>query len=468
MLKEHIKVFRKILWLVDLGLIALSFFLAYMINSRILGFVALTEFANFLPILIIIWGALLHYFGMYESIRTMRIPKILMTVVRITLYAFIVFVSILYLVKVPPLGRSFMALSFGLSAILICMQRIILIYFFRYMRAQGYNYRSILVVGTGRKAQQFAKVAEEHKEWGLKISGFLVEDKDRVGKEIYGYPVLGAFDDLSEITDRNIIDEVMFLVPYSRLSRIEPLVQFCENKGLRMHLSVDYFELKLARVKQTELNGFPILTFETTPDQVWHLLLKRVIDLVVSALALIILLPVFLVITICIKLTSAGPVFFRQVRCGLNRRSFVLYKFRTMIDGAEQMIESLSDYNEMQGPVFKMHNDPRMTSIGRFLRKNSLDELPQLYNVIKGEMSLVGPRPPIMKEVQDYRLWQKRRLSMRPGITCLWQANGRNHIRDFEKWTKLDLDYIDNWSLWLDVKILFKTIPAVLFGSGAK
>ena len=468
MLKENIKVFRKILWLVDLGLISLSFFLANMITSRFLHFEAFGDYTNNLAILIIIWGALLHYFGMYESIRTMRIPKILLTVVRITLYAFIIFISILYLMKIPHLSRTFMTLLFGFCAFSICIQRIILIHLFRYMRAQGYNYRNILVVGTGRKAQQFAKVAEEHKEWGLKIFGFLVEDKGRAGREIYGYPILGGFDDLSEVTDRNIVDEVIFLVPYSRLSRIEPLVQFCENKGLRMHLSVDYFELKLARVKHTELNGFPILTFETTPDQLWHLLLKRIIDIAVSALALILLAPVFLVIAICIKLTSPGTVFFRQVRCGLNRRSFVLYKFRTMIDGAEQMIDSLSEHNEMQGPVFKMQNDPRMTSIGRFLRRNSLDELPQLYNVIKGEMSLVGPRPPIMKEVKDYRLWQKRRLSMRPGITCLWQANGRNHIRDFEKWTKLDLDYIDNWSLWLDIKILFKTIPAVLFGNGAK
>ena len=468
MLKENIRVFRKILWLADLGLISLSFFLAYMINSRSLHFEAFTEFTNNLAILIIIWGALLHYFGMYESIRTMRIPKIILTVVKITLYAFIIFISILYLMKIHPLSRIFMTLLFVFSAVSICIQRVILINLFRYMRAQGYNYRNILVVGTGRKAQQFAKVAEEHKEWGLKIFGFLVEDKERAGREIYGYPILGGFDDLPEITDRNIVDEVIFLVPYSRLSRIEPLVQFCENKGLRMHLSIDYFELKLARVKQTELNGFPILTFETTPDQLWHLLLKRIIDIVVSALALILLAPVFLVIAICIKLTSAGPVFFRQVRCGLNRRSFVLYKFRTMIDGAEHLIDSLLEHNEMQGPVFKMRNDPRMTSIGRFLRRNSLDELPQLYNVFKGEMSLVGPRPPIMKEVKDYSLWQKRRLSMRPGITCLWQANGRNHIRDFQEWTKLDLDYIDNWSLWLDFKILFKTIPAVLFGNGAK
>jgi len=233
-------------------------------------------------------------------------------------------------------------------------------------------------------------------------------------------------------------------------------------------VAVDYFKLKFSRAKQTDLGGFPLLTFESTPDRLWCLLIKRLFDAVSSGIALLVLAPIFAIIAIIIKATSKGPVFFRQKRCGLNGRTFILYKFRTMVEGAEARLDELIKHNEMNGPVFKMENDPRLTRVGKFLRKTSLDELPQLWNVFKGEMSLVGPRPPIPKEVEQYDNWQRRRLSMRPGIICLWQVNGRNRIVDFNEWARLDLEYIDNWSLGLDFKILLKTIPAVLFARGAK
>ena len=209
------------------------------------------------------------------------------------------------------------------------------------------------------------------------------------------------------------------------------------------------------------------MRLETTPGLPWQLFIKRGTDFIVSFVGLVLLAPVFLLTALTIKLSSRGPLFFKQERNGMNGRKFTLLKFRSMVVGAEKMQEELLALNEMDGPVFKIRNDPRMTKIGKFLRKTSLDELPQIINVLKGDMSLVGPRPPIPGEVTNYETWQRRRLSMRPGVTCFWQISGRNEI-NFEQWMKLDLEYIDNWSLWLDFKILLKTVPVVLFGTGAR
>jgi exopolysaccharide biosynthesis polyprenyl glycosylphosphotransferase len=215
-----------------------------------------------------------------------------------------------------------------------------------------------------------------------------------------------------------------------------------------------------------ELDGVPLLTFTTSPSSPLQLLLKRILDVAHSALLMLLGLPVLLLVALAIKVTTRGNVLFRQTRCGLNGRTFTLYKFRTMVEGAEARQPDLLHLNEMDGPVFKLREDPRVTALGRFLRKFSLDELPQLWNVLRGDMSLVGPRPPIPEEVARYERWQRRRLAMKPGLTCLWQVSGRNEL-DFQQWMELDLEYIDTWSPWLDFKILLKTIPAVISGRGA-
>jgi exopolysaccharide biosynthesis polyprenyl glycosylphosphotransferase len=249
---------------------------------------------------------------------------------------------------------------------------------------------------------------------------------------------------------------------------VEKLVVFCETEGIRVQYALDLFDLKFAKAKQTDLNGFMLLTLERSPIKIGHLLIKRVFDVIFSGLLLLILLTLYVSIAIAVKVTSKGPVFFKQTRSGLNGRKFTLYKFRTMVVNAESLLSKLKTGNEMTGPVFKMKDDPRITPLGRYLRKFSLDELPQLWNVFKGEMSLVGPRPPLPDEVKAYDSWQRRRLCMRPGITCLWQVQGRNNITDFNEWARLDLEYIDNWSIWKDFGILFQTIPVVVFGVGAK
>ena len=210
----------------------------------------------------------------------------------------------------------------------------------------------------------------------------------------------------------------------------------------------------------------PLLTFSTTPYSQLQLMLKRGLDVLPSAVLLVLGLPVVSLIALMVKISSGGGVLFRQTRCGLNGRSFTLYKFRTMVADAEERRRDLEHLNEMNGPVFKLRSDPRVTWLGRFLRKFSLDELPQLWNVLRGDMSLVGPRPPIPEEVAQYQRWQRRRLAMKPGLTCLWQISGRNQI-DFDRWMELDLEYIDSWSPMLDFEILLKTIPVVLSGRGA-
>jgi exopolysaccharide biosynthesis polyprenyl glycosylphosphotransferase len=272
--------------------------------------------------------------------------------------------------------------------------------------------------------------------------------------------------DLPQILDRKVVDEVIFAISQEELKRMEDLFLLCEERGITARLAINFFPHVIARTHLEELDGVPLLTFTTTPKNELLLFLRRGFDFLGSLILLLILSPVFLLVILAIRLDSAGPIVYRQIRCGLNRRKFVLYKFRSMVQGAEDQKGELAAYNIMDGPVFKMKNDPRVTRVGKFLRKTSLDELPQLINVLRGEMSFVGPRPPIPEEVEKYKGWQRRRLSMKPGITGLWQVSGRNQI-DFDQWMKLDLEYIDNWSLWLDFKILLKTIPIVLWGRGA-
>jgi len=334
------------------------------------------------------------------------------------------------------------------------------------IRRHGYNYRHVVVIGTGERAINFTEKVKKHPEWGMKIDYILDYDLETRMQEAQSGSAHGSVKDLEKIIKYNPVDDVIFIVPRSGLDKIKDAVYICETYGIKATLALDLFNLKIARAKQTDIEGMPLITFETTIGSEWQLFIKRSMDIAVSLAGLVILSPLFLFVILLIKATSPGPAFYLQRRIGLNGRPFIMYKFRTMHKGSHQRLMEFTDMNIMGGPVFKIKNDPRVTPIGKFLRKFSIDELPQLYNVLIGHMSLVGPRPPLPKEVMQYHPWQRRRLSLRPGLTCLWQISGRNRI-NFEEWMKLDLQYIDNWSLWLDIKILIKTVPVVLFGVGA-
>lgn len=278
-----------------------------------------------------------------------------------------------------------------------------------------------------------------------------------------------GIDELVNMLHKHSANCVIFTARHTFYELVEKAVRACAIEGVEAWLVADFFKVENSRTMLDELYGIPMLVYHSTPPASWQLVAKQLIDYFGALILLILSLPLFIIVSVLIKLTSPGPVLFKQLRCGLNGKPFVMYKFRSMITDAEQRKHELEMLNEMSGPVFKLTNDPRVTPIGRFLRKFSLDELPQLINVLKGEMSLVGPRPLPVDEVKRFDDFaHRRRLSVKPGLTCLWQISGRSEVTDFKEWVRLDLEYIDNWSLWLDLKILWKTIPIVLTAKGAK
>jgi exopolysaccharide biosynthesis polyprenyl glycosylphosphotransferase len=275
-------------------------------------------------------------------------------------------------------------------------------------------------------------------------------------------------EQLSSVIANQPVDEVLVALPMDKYGLlIETIVRQCEEQGIIVRVRTEMSRLQVARSYVDDLEGVPVMTIQSGPPDSWQLFMKRVIDIVGSAAFLLALAPLFAVLAWLIRMDSAGPVFFTQERIGFNKRPFRLIKFRTMVDGADYQQSKLEHLNEVAGPVFKIKSDPRITRLGKFLRRFSIDELPQLVNVLKGDMSLVGPRPLPLRDFDRFDTqWHKRRLSVKPGMTCLWQVNGRSEI-DFNHWVQMDLEYIDNWSLGLDMKILLKTIPAILKGSGA-
>ncbi len=416
----------------------------------------------------VIWSAGLYFSGMYTSIRFKRVSEVLFIIYQTAYIGFLGFSAFCYLMHIIDVSRAFVIVSFALTITLFVVEKLAIVYFFRHLRRKGFNYRHVLVVGTGPRAQALIKALDYNKDLGLSIIGLLDRERSKTGELVLGHPVIGTLDDLPRITREMVVDQVFFVVPRSWLTEMERPILYLELLGIRVDYAIDYFNLAFANAKQSEFFGVPFLSVDTTPDNLFPLAIKRLMDVVLSAAAIVILSPLFAVTALVIKLNSPGPVFFVQKRTSMNGRVFDLFKFRTMHVDAEARLEGLKHLNEMKGPVFKLTNDPRITGVGSFLRKTSIDELPQLWNVLRGDMSLVGPRPPLPAEVEKYDTWQRRRISMRPGITCLWQVGGRNRITDFDEWARLDLKYIDNWSLWLDVRILLKTVLVVLFGIGAK
>ena len=469
MLKQHTIFYRRAIIAVDAAIAGACFFLAYyLLNGVYVQLGPLEVYLWILPVVMILWGTLLYSSGMYASFRLKRLWEILFIVMRAGFISLLIFGSTYFLFKTTYISRIFILVMFILTMFCIAIEKTIYVMVLRYFRQKGFNFRTLLIVGTGPRAQRFINEVNQHREFGLKIIGLVDDEYAGRPEEVLGYKLIGPIKDIPQIILKHNIDIVVFVVPRTLLNRIENTIRFCETVGVTASVAVDLFNLHFSTGKESHLFGIPLLTFERIAHKLSELLLKRIIDVILSSAALIVLLPSYVLIGILIKLTSKGTVFSQQIRFVLNGLQFTLYKFRTMVEDAEVKLATYHQCNEMEGPVFKMENDPRVTLVGKYLRKYSLDELPQLWNVIKGEMSLVGPRPPLPKEVVQYNHWQRRRLSMRPGITCLWQINGRNNIKDFDSWMKLDLDYIDHWSLWRDWVILLKTIPVVLLARGAK
>jgi exopolysaccharide biosynthesis polyprenyl glycosylphosphotransferase len=327
-----------------------------------------------------------------------------------------------------------------------------------------------LILGTNERAIQFARKIAAAPEQGYRLVGFVDDDWHHLDDfKATGLPLVCGCAGIAEFLRGNVVDEVAIYLPLrSFYEHAAQMASVCKQHGIILRFDTDIFNLKITRPRVLESDGnVQIAASTSVVSEGWPFIFKRAIDITVSLLVLALLSPLLLVIALLVRFNSPGAVFFGQKRVGLNKRQFTMYKFRTMVPDAEKIQEELLHLNEMSGPVFKIKNDPRVTPIGRVLRKTSIDELPQLFNVLKGDMSLVGPRA---MSVRDYECfnedWQRRRFSVPPGITCLWQIRGRNSL-PFEQWMELDMEYIDKWSIWLDLQILAQTIPAVLKGSGA-
>ena len=412
------------------------------------------------------WVAATWFFRVYESFRTRsawpelgRIAKALVAV------ALIHIAVVFFLRQHEEVSRLFFTTYFAVAFSLLAANRLVLRNVAHSVRRGGFNTRVFAVVGSGDLAHDVVATVADHPEWGLQFAGNVILDEEE-STSTPSELLLGKVSQLGQILDDNVIDEVIFAVPRERLASVEAAFRLCQEQGAGARVCLDVFDVAGAHVALGELDGLPILSFNRAPTDEVALLFKRAFDVVSSAAAILAFSPVLLATALAVKLESPGPVFFRQVRVGKNGRPFRMYKFRSMHIDAEARLESLRAQNEASGPVFKMKNDPRVTRVGRFIRRTSIDELPQFLNVLFGEMSVVGPRPPVPAEVRQYQRWQRRRLSVKPGITCTWQVSGRSNI-SFDQWMKLDLEYIDTWSLWQDIRICFRTVPAVLLSRGA-
>lgn len=467
MLKEKETVFRRFLIFVDACVITLAYVIAFLLRGLVdESNITLTRFGLALIFAIPYWCLALYANGMYQSMRTRSYLKIFWAVIKSAVVTFLLMGTFIFLFKLTFMSRLFFLFFSGLSFLFIWLEKTAVFMSSHYVRRQGLNTRRLLVVGTGKRAAAFIKKNDQHPEWGFEILGAIDDEPGRGVHQVGRLAIIGTLEDIPRIFHREAVDEVVFVVPRSRLNTLQGTIDNCETEGVVVTVAVDLFDTKLARSSVTELDGLPLLHFKTTHAREWELLIKHIFDFTVSGLGILILSLFFLLTAIIIKATSRGPVFFKQTRFGLHGRKFTLYKFRTMRLGAQDVLSDVTDLNSMTTPEFRNKKTKWITPIGRLLRKFSLDELPQLFNVFVGHMSIVGPRPTVPDEVDKYKDWQRRRFSMKPGITCLWQVNGRNNIA-FEDWMKLDLEYLDNWSLWLDAKILLKTVPVVLFGIGA-
>ena len=375
--------------------------------------------------------------------------------------------SALFLFKLPNVSRRFLITLFVVQLIVTLASRISMRLALWGLRDRGYNRRYMLVVGTGPEAREFANRVERHRELGLRVIGHLgltSGSPDPTRAEMVGpRPVLGTLDDIEGILHSRVVDEIAICLAPEQLGLVEPITRLCEEEGKIVRISIGETGLTLPGGRVEDFDGGLVLSLAYGPDRVLALAAKRLLDVVLGTIAIILLTPVMLLIALAVRLVDGGPVLFRQTRVGLHGRPFKVAKFRTMQLDAEGRLEELRARNEIRGPAFKVTDDPRLTRTGRILRATSLDELPQIWNVLRGEMSLVGPRPPLPREVDEYDLWHRRRLSMKPGMTGLWQVMGRRES-DFDRWVELDLAYIDRWSIWLDVKIIARTIPAMFQG----
>ena len=428
----------------------------------------LPPFAWYLPILVFIllaWPLVFYALGLYgRQGRTLNTET--SAVLTSIVVSGLLLIAFIFAARLNFISRPVIIVFLLLDLLAVTgLRRLV-----RALLLPGGEPRRVLVAGGRAEVAAAAALVNAHRDWGLDVAGVVTDGRWQEDPDS-PFKVLGTYGDLYRLVQEHHAGEVLIAPGVGQLGDLHDIagmIALLEEQGTVVRLAMNFLPRSISRLSFDQLGeDFPLLTFSTTPANEVRLAVRRLADVLLALALLALLSPLLLAIAIGIKLASPGPVLFRQVRCGLHGRRFTFLKFRTMRTDAERLKPLLEAFNEMDGPAFKMTNDPRVFPFGGFLRRTSLDELPQLWNVLRGDMSFVGPRPSVVEEVAQYEPWQRRRLSMKPGLTCLWQISGRNELT-FDEWMRLDLEYIDNWSLWLDVKIALKTIPAVLLGRGAR
>jgi len=473
----HNGMLRYVLHFIDLVLVVLSFALAYILKIKYLGaYSGLVEQANYYLVLLVFLfycNFLLSYFKFSEPRQIgSRFREFGKTVVIVGTSHCLLIIT-LYIFHQTEISRLLLGVNCSILLGLLTVRRGVVSFFVRTSRLRGKNAIRILVIGSRDRAKETIRAILDAEESLYEIVGCLETDATHTGMTVVDdIRVIGDMRQFKFILLNKVIDEVIFAVPLKKVQDVNDQISFAEKLGVRIRIMPDWqlqkimFRPETASISFENFVGVPTLSLSSTPKKDLELLAKSFIDYTGAFFGIILISPLLIILALLVKLTSPGPVIFSQERSGLNGRKFKVYKFRTMVADAESLRDSLEEQNEMDGPVFKIAHDPRITRIGNFLRKTSLDELPQLFNILKGEMSLVGPRPPIPKEVEEYLPCQRRRLSMKPGLTCIWQVASRRNDIPFEKWMKMDLKYIDNWCLLLDLKLLLRTVVTVFLGSG--
>jgi len=467
---RHRRKVKLLFALADILLAVIAFEAAYQLRSLLPleheFYLTVPHKALLLGAVALIWPLLGYWVGAYERLDSARLRVVIRDGLKQSMLGAVGIVMVQYGARLD-LSRSFVGLFLIFSFVLLCLFRFNAGTVVGWVR-QGYGATHyVLVAGLGERAQRLGRSLEMSRLHGIRLVGFLADepgappDKIRLTDE---YPVY-SLDSLPSLLEGHVIDEVIFAVDSRRISELEDVLLACDQEGVRTRVAVDFFPHVNSEVYLDRLDHMPLLTFAAAPHDEILLLAKRITDVTIAAAALVVTSPLMFLAALLIKVTSKGPAIFKQERCGLNGRRFEVFKFRSMVVNAEELKDSLRHLNERE-VVFKLKDDPRLTTVGRYIRKFSIDEWPQLWNVIRGDMALVGPRPAVPQEVEQYQRWQRRRLRMRPGLTCLWALEGRDQL-DFETWMRKDMEYIDNWSLALDWKILFLTIPRVLSGKGA-
>jgi len=441
---------------------------------------SITSFDSFLSIrikmsnillmflMLLAWHFVFSFKRLYQSRRLSSELLVVQDICIATLLCALLMLLAATMFNITLVTINFLAIFWLTSSLTLIASRLLLRGILHRIRLSGRNLRHFAVVGTNARAREYVDMLQAMPELGYRFIGFIDDKGDETRPD--GLPIVASHDEFAEFVRSTVVDEIVVFSPLrSQYDKVAEIVEVAEAQGIILRFGINPFSLKIGRSVMDHVGEVAVSTVQTgSMSDSPELGTKTILDILISGTLLLLLSPLLLVVAILIKIESPGPVLFVQKRLGLNKRLFNIYKFRTMKENAEQLQAELEQLNELDGPAFKIKNDPRITKLGNWLRKSSIDELPQLFNVLKGDMSLVGPRP---LPVRDFKGFEndihRRRFSVKPGITCLWQISGRSNIC-FEKWMELDMNYIDEWSLWLDIKILLKTIPAVVTRSGAE